>query len=120
MGRDDGWPATVPTVAPSLRYRKRLGNAQNGIVVLPIVNLMADSESGSLDSYLSFLVTIRLSRLVLEIFVCDGRTTRTITIAGPHIVAGQLIIKSRSDASASVYCIQPRDMDYLIANSFST
>jgi len=42
-----------------------------------------------------FLVTIHLSRLVLEIFACDRRTdrrtTRTITIAGPYIVAVQLI-----------------------------
>jgi len=67
---------------------------------------MADAESGSRVSYLSFLVTICLSRLVSEI-ACDretdGRTdgwtdrqtTRTITIAGPHIVAGQPVIQSR-------------------------
>jgi len=81
------------------------GNTQNGGTVLPIVNLMADSESGSPAFYSSFLVdlTICLSRLVSEIFACgrqtdrqtdgrtDGQTTRTITIAGPHIVAGQLI-----------------------------
>jgi len=71
------------------------GNTQNGRTVLLIANLMADSESGSPNSYSSFLVTICLSRLVLEIFTCDRQTdretTRTITIAGPHIVDGQLI-----------------------------
>jgi len=71
------------------------GNIQNGRTVLQIANLMADSESGSPVSYSSFLVTICLSRLVSEIFVCDGRTdrrtTQTVTAASPHIVAGQLI-----------------------------
>jgi len=70
-------------------------NTQNGKTVLPITNLMADSEPGSPVSYPSFLVTICLSRLVSEIFAChtqtDRRTMRTITIAGLHIVAGQLI-----------------------------
>jgi len=37
---------------------------------------MADSESGSPVSYSSFLVTIRLSRLVSEIFACDRETER--------------------------------------------
>jgi len=50
------------------------GNTQNGGTVLPIANLMADSESGSPDSYSSFLVTKRLSRLVSEIFACDRQT----------------------------------------------
>jgi len=35
---------------------------------------MADSELGSSDYYSSFLVTIRLSRLVSEIFACDRQT----------------------------------------------
>jgi len=58
-------------------------------------------EKPSSVSYSSFLVglTIGLSRLVSETFACDretdrrtdGRTTLTITIAGLHIVAGQLI-----------------------------
>jgi len=78
----------------------RPGNTQNGGTVLAIANLIAESELGSPDSYSSFLVIIRLSRLVSGIFACDrhtngqttdGRTTRAITIAGPHIVAGQLI-----------------------------
>jgi len=68
--------------------------AQNGETVLAIANLMADSESGSPSSYSHFIVNIDLSRLVLEIFVCDRQTERqtmqTITIAGPHIVEGQL------------------------------
>jgi len=77
MGRDDSWPAAAPSVVPSSRTvyrRKRSGNAQNGGTVLPIANTMADSESGSPDSYSSFLVTIRLSRLVSEIFTCDKHT----------------------------------------------
>jgi len=67
---------------------------------------MADSESGSPDSYSSFLVTIRLSRLVSEIFACDrqtdGRTTWTLTIAGPHIAAGQLINKHKKITETEV------------------
>jgi len=47
----------------SLWVTCRPGNAQNGGTVLPIANLMADSESGSPDSYSSFLVTIGFSRL---------------------------------------------------------
>jgi len=54
--------------------RKRPGNTQNGGTVLPIANLMADSESGSPDSCSSVLVTIRLSRLVSDIFACDRQT----------------------------------------------
>jgi len=70
------------------------GNTQNGGTVLPIARLAVDAESGSPDSYSSFLVTICLSRLVSEIFACDRQTDgqgRTITIAGPQTVAGQLI-----------------------------
>jgi len=62
-------------------------NTQNGRIILLIANLMADSDSGSPDSYLSFLVTIRLSRLILEIFACDTQMDNV-----DHIVAGQLII----------------------------
>jgi len=36
--------------------------------------MMADSESGSPDSYSSFIVTIHLSRLVSEIFACERQT----------------------------------------------
>jgi len=75
------------------------GNTQKGRTVLPIANPMADSESGSPVSYSSFLVTTCLSRLVLEIFMCDKSDRQTdgqrgplLYIAGPHIVAGQLII----------------------------
>jgi len=39
----------------------------------PIENLMAYAESGSPVFYLSFLVTIGLSRLVSETFMCDRR-----------------------------------------------
>jgi len=57
---------------------------------------MAASESGSPDSYSSFLVTIRLSRLVSEIFACDRHTDGRSdnaghNIAGHQTVAGQLI-----------------------------
>jgi len=51
-------------------------NTKNGRTVLPIANLMADSELGRLISYSSFLVTVRLSRLVSEIFACDRQTER--------------------------------------------
>jgi len=51
--------------------RKQLESIQNGGTVLPIANQMADSEWGSPVSYSSFLVTIRLSRIVSEIFTCD-------------------------------------------------
>jgi len=58
------------------------GNTQNGGTVLPIVNLW-------------LILNREHPRLVSEIFACDrptdGRTTRTITIAGPHIVADQQI-----------------------------
>jgi len=54
--------------------RKRLRRTENSGTVPPITNLMADSELRSPDSYLGFLVTIHLSRLVSQIFACDGRT----------------------------------------------
>jgi len=62
----------------------RSRNIQNSRTVLQIANLMANSEPGSPVSCSSFLVTIRLSRLVSEIFACDtlmdgqtdGRTDR--------------------------------------------
>jgi len=64
--------------AYTVYQRKRLENTQNGGTVLPIANLMADSESGIPDSYSTVLVTTRLSRLVSEIFAygrqTDGRT----------------------------------------------
>jgi len=55
---------------------------------------MADSESETPNSYSRLIVTSALSRLVWEMFEydtetdrhTDGQTTRTITIAGPHIV----------------------------------
>jgi len=49
---------------------------EDGLTVLPIANLMADSELGSPVFYSSFLVTMCLSRLILEIFACDGQTGR--------------------------------------------
>jgi len=61
---------------PTVYRIKRPGNTQNGGTVLSVANLVAYSESGSSDSYSSFLVTIRLSRLVSEIFVCDRQTDR--------------------------------------------
>jgi len=98
MGHDDSWPATVPSAMPSLRYslsEKASRKRSNGGTVLPITYLMEGSKSGNRVSYLSFLVTIHLSCLDLEICTCDRqtneRTMRTITIAGPHIVAGKLI-----------------------------
>jgi len=87
MGHDDSWPAMVPSVVPSLRYsllEKTTRNTQNGRTVLPISNLLADSESGSPNSYSIFNMSVS------ERFACDGRTTRTITIACPHTVVGHL------------------------------
>jgi len=74
------------------------GNTQNGGTVLPIANLMADSESGNPSSYSSFIVTIRLclSRFVLEIFVCDRQMDRQTDNADhyySHIVMRQCIIQ---------------------------
>jgi len=99
MGRDDSWSATVhsevPAVFTVVYQMKRHGNIQNGGTVIPIANLLANAESGSPHFYPTFLVTIRLSHLVSEIFACDrqtdGWTMRTITIDRPHIEAGQLI-----------------------------
>jgi len=61
---------------------------------------MAYSGQRTPISYSTFIVTIGISRLVSEIFACDAQTdrwadihtTRTITIAGPHTVAGQLTV----------------------------
>jgi len=47
------------------------------------------SKWRSPDSYSSFLVTIRLSRLVSEILACDRQTTRTIATAGRHTANNQ-------------------------------
>jgi len=57
IGRNDIWPVAE--------------NAQSGRIVLPVANLLADSESKSPSSYSRLLATICLSRLVLEIFACD-------------------------------------------------
>jgi len=101
------WLVTVPTdpfstfTSPTDPFlsewaKCQPGNNQNGRTVLPITNLMADSELGSPVSYSRFVVTICLSHLVSDIFAHDRQTdkwtTRTITTAGPHIVAGQLKI----------------------------
>jgi len=83
IGRGDSWRANVPSVVPSLRYslsekatektrkhpkwQKRISDHESD----------ADSESGSPYSYSSFLVTIRLSRRVSEIFACDRRANNT-------------------------------------------
>jgi len=64
---------TGPFLSEWAKYQ--LGNTQNGGTILPIANLMADSESGSPVSYSSFIITICLSRLVPEIFTCDRQTT---------------------------------------------
>jgi len=65
-------PFTRPTALfPSEWVKCQPGNTQNGGTVLPI----AESESGNPDLYLSFLVTKRPSRLVLEIFACNRWTS---------------------------------------------
>jgi len=78
-------PFTRPNAHFFLNGRRcQPGNTQNGGTVLPIANLMADSESGSPNSYSSCLVTIRLPRLVLEILACDRQTDgRTDGQSGP-------------------------------------
>jgi len=84
-----GYKSAAPLY--SLSERKRPRNIQYGGIVLPMANLIADSDSGNPDYYWTFLVTIRLSRLVWEIFAwqTDGQTTRPITTASLHIVAGK-------------------------------
>jgi len=77
----------------------RFRNTQNDRTVLPIANLTADPESGSPDSYSSFLVPMGVPRLVSEIFVCDRQTDgRTNNVdhyySWPHTVAGQLITET--------------------------
>jgi len=90
MGRDDSSPA---------------GSTRTGGTILPVANLMADSESGNPIFYL--LAEFSEDTLIgggdvppelnskqrpLEIVACDRQTDgRNITIAGRHIVAGQLI-----------------------------
>jgi len=76
MGRDASWLATLPSACDAVFTVQFIRESdpktlQNGETVLLIANLMADSESGSPDSYSSFPVTIRLCRLVSEIFACD-------------------------------------------------
>jgi len=66
--------------------RPAAGNAQSGRTLLPVANLIADSELGTGVSYSSLMVTIAPSDLVSEIFVCDRqtdtrRTTRINAIA---------------------------------------
>jgi len=71
---------------------------------------MADSESGSPVSYLSFLVTIGLFRLVSGIFACDRRTDDQTDrqtdnadryYSWLHDVAGQLISRLSLRGSSS-------------------
>jgi len=94
-------------------------NAQNGGTFLAIVNLMADSESGSPDSYSSLLVTICLSHLVSEVFTCDGQTDRQTDNADhyyswpPHFggpannaicVFGYLSVNQPAQCICAIYC----------------
>jgi len=65
-----------------------LQTPKNGGTVLPTVNLTADSESRSLDSYSSFLVTICLSYLVSQIFMCDRQMDRQ---CGPLLQLAQTL-----------------------------
>jgi len=58
-------PLTRPTAPFLSEWAKcQPRSTQDGGTILVIANLMADSESESPDSYLSFLVTTRLFRLV--------------------------------------------------------
>jgi len=93
MGRDDSWPATVPSVAPtgdcshwSIHYIHQVNRpisvwmgempTQKHPKWWNCTSDHEDSESGSPVSYSSFLITTRLSRLVSEIFPCDKHTDR--------------------------------------------
>jgi len=75
-------------------WRKRLKKTQNGRTVLPVTNLMTDSEPGSLYCYSSFLVTIMSISLSLgdiRVWQTDGWTdTVKYYYSWPHNVAGQL------------------------------
>jgi len=62
VGRNDSWFTA--------------GTAQNVGTVLPVANLMVDSESRTLIFYSSLIVTIGLSRLVSEIFTCNTQTDK--------------------------------------------
>jgi len=55
---------------------------------------MADSRAETAIAYLRSIVAIALYRLVSHVThgQTDWRTTRTITIAGLHVLADQLII----------------------------
>jgi len=57
-----------------------LGNVQDGgtVDLLPVANLMADSGSKPPIPYSSLIVTMRLSRLVSEIFACDSLPARIL------------------------------------------
>jgi len=62
MGQNNSWP-----VSPKLSVG----------TVLPVINLMTDSELGSSVSYLSLIVTIALPRFVSEIFAQMDRMDDT-------------------------------------------
>jgi len=66
---------TGNTVLP-LWVKFQPGNVQNGRAVPTVTNPMADFEAGTLISYSNFIVTIAISRLAFEIFVCDAQTDR--------------------------------------------
>jgi len=97
MGRDDSWPATVPSVVLSLRY----GLSEKAIGKHPKWrNHTTDRESdgrfwiekpGYQFELPSNHTSISFSFGDIRVWQTDRRTTRTISIAGPHIVAGQLI-----------------------------
>jgi len=64
-------------VSSAMEHNNSWPNAedlQNGGTVLPVANLMADSESWILISYSRLIVIIALPRLISEIFACDAQT----------------------------------------------
>jgi len=80
----------------TIYFQSLASTAQDGGTVFPIANLIADFELESPVSYSSFLVIMRLSCLVSEIFACDRQANRQTDNADhynswPHIVVGQLI-----------------------------
>jgi len=120
MGGDDSWSATVPCVVVtgdcshwSIHYLHQVnrpisvwmcevpcpaGNTQNGGTILPITKPDGRCWIGKAkflftfhSNHTSISLSFRYSRVTDRQTHRHGRTTWTISIAGPHIVAGQLV-----------------------------
>jgi len=112
MGCDDSsfTRPTGPFLSEWAKCQPR--NIQNFGSILPIMNLMADSESESPSYYSQFIVTMGVSCLVRRYsrvtdWWTERQTTWTITIAGPNIVACQLIIQKLFEWHLCVFVNEP-------------